>query len=185
GAKAVIAAREVHEADLGIGRRKEVSWIPGVIGGRASGQDVPGEDGSEIERVERLAAVPRDERGRDGPALRPSRESVGRLRSNVVAERKGAVHRDGLVSRVRTPGVREPRVVLDGQVQDPGVARIEGEELEEPPRTPPIHGGDVVEQVVLDQDAPGLLARKIVVCVEDVEPAPGVTEDVLPEPYVL
>jgi hypothetical protein len=58
-AKAVIAAREVHEADLAIGRRKEVSWIPREIGRRASGQDVPGEDGSEIERVECLADVPR------------------------------------------------------------------------------------------------------------------------------
>jgi hypothetical protein len=38
--------------------------------------------------------------------------------------------------------------VLDGQLQDPGVARIEGEELEEPPRASPIHGADVVEQVV-------------------------------------
>src|SRR6185369_13836614 len=61
----------------------------------------------------------------------------------------------------------------------------EGQELEEPARASPIHGADVVEQVVLDQDAPGLLARKIVVRGEDVEPAPGVTEDVLPERHVL
>jgi len=93
------------------------------------------------------------------------------LRSDVVAERKGAVHREGLVSRVGDPGVREPRVVLDGQLQDPGVARIEGEELEEPPRTPPIRATDVVEHVVLDEDALRLLAREIVVRGEDVEPA--------------
>src|SRR5207245_9959998 len=68
---------------------------------------------------------------------------------------------------------------------DPGVARIEGEELEEPPRAPPVHGADVVEQVVLDQDPLGLLAGEIVVRGEDVEPAPGVPEDVLPERHVL
>jgi len=75
--------------------------------------------------------------------------------------------------------------VLDGQLQDPGVARIEGEELEESPRAPPIHRADVVEQVVPDQDALRLLAREIVVRGEDVEPAPGVTEDVSPERHVL
>src|SRR5207249_6910440 len=58
-------------------------------------------------------------------------------------------------------------------------------ELEEPPRAPPIRGADVVEQVVLDQDPPGLPAGEIVVRGEDVEPAPGVTEDVLPERHVL
>src|SRR4029450_9863091 len=120
-----------HEAYSGIVRGKEVSRISGVVGGRASDQDVPGEDGSDIERVERLAAVARDERGRRRPALRPSRESVRPLRSNVIAERKGAVHRETLVSRVGNRVVREPRVVLDSQLQDPGVARIGGEELEE------------------------------------------------------
>ena len=41
-----------------------------------------------------VAYVGRDDRGRGRPALRPSREAVGLLRSNVVAEREGAVDRD-------------------------------------------------------------------------------------------
>src|SRR4029078_5565934 len=76
-------------------------------------------------------------------------------------------------------------VVLDGELQDPGVARIEGEELVEAPRASPAHGADVVEQVVLDEDAPRLPAGEVVVRGEDVEPAPGVTEDVLPERHVF
>ena len=68
---------------------------------------------------------------------------------------------------------RVPR--LEGRiVGDPDVTRAV-QQLEEPPRSPST--ADVGEEVALDRDAAGLLARMVVVAPEDVDAGAGVAND--------
>src|SRR5438552_768761 len=164
GGEAVVAGREVDEADLGEGGGEEVVF--GVEVGRAAGDDVLADDGtrkvggqggfsgSGAVADDAVLVVGGDGVAVDEAAVRPSlgEEDVSRLEGGVV---------------------------LDGDVGG------RGQELEEEAASAPAGGADVIEEVVADQDAVGGLAGLEVVLAEDVDAVGGVTDHVVGEGDVL
>src|SRR2546428_1165510 len=73
----------------------------------------------------------------------------------------------------------EARVVLDDDIG------CTVEKLEEPPRAAPPGTAHVLEQVVLNQNPPGGLARVDVIAAEDVDPRGGVAHDVVHKCHVF
>ena len=162
GGQPIVAAGEIHKPDI-VERKREV--VPDRVQGEVrAGQDVLGDDRAGKIDAQGIEAHARAGAGDPKPV-------VGR---NVVAKHQAGARR--AIGKDDVFGL-ERGVVVDRHI---GGAR---EQLQQPASAP--RPAQIVKQIVLDQDAFGLLAEVVVVIAQNVDPLCGMAQDVIAEGHVF